>query len=275
MLRITTSLTLALAFLLVAAPGRDALAQTRTEVVRWQGNNPANTDGYRIHTGSSSRSYNDSIDVGIPDLIDGAYEFAIAVGADDDVYIAVSAYNAQGISGFSNENCKGPLGACGASSEPPPPGVQSQIVGFKLWNASNNTLIDSSFVSGDQIDADAYPCVAIEIVGNAYLSDSGPGSVRKSLNGVNANTCATPGVDHENHAPYAWEADSGPNSFECAASLGVAGTHTLTVTPFDGDGCSGAEGAPVSIQFDVIQPSADPPPAESGPGQPGRPYLVF
>lgn len=279
MLRVTSRITLALALLLVAAPGSDAFAQSRSEVIRWQGNDVSDTDGYVVHYGSASRTYSDSVDVGIPAVVDGAFEYSITVAAEADVYIAVSAYNEHGASVFSNENCKGPGGVCGgdppADPPPPPPAVESQIVGFKLWDAATDTVIDPSFVSGDQIDALAYPCVAIEIMGNAYLAAGGPGSVHKSFDGQNVNSCGDPGVTHENSEPYAWETDTGPDRFECAASLTVAGTHSLTVTPFDGDNCSGAEGSPVTIQFDVIHESTTEPPPDEGLGQPGKPFLVL
>jgi hypothetical protein len=278
MYRVTSRLTFALALLLAFAPGRDASAQTRNEVVRWQGTDEADTDGYRVHVGSSSGTYTDTFDLGIPVLVGDAFETTITVAAEAEVYIAVSAYNDVGQSLFSNENCKGPDGACAGPVPPPPPpaGVESQIVGFKLWDASSNTVIDSNFTNGEQISVLEYDCVAIEIVGNSYLSDSGPGSIQKSLDGANANGCSIAGVTHENHAPYAWEADSGPGSFECAASLQVEGVHTLTVTPYDDDNCGGAQGTSVTLEFEVTGGSGgEPPPADPTPGQPGRPYIVF
>jgi hypothetical protein len=279
MSRVSSSLTLALALLLAVALGRDASAQTRTEVVRWQGNDVTDTDGYRVHVGSASRSYSDTFDVGIPQLVGDAYETTITVAADAEVYIAVTAYNADTTSFFSNENCKGPDGACAGPVEPPPvepppPGVESQVLGFALWDASSDTVIDANFTSGEQISALNDPCVAIEIIGNSYLVNSGPGSIRKSFDGQNPSSCSNPGVTHENSPPFAWETDSGPNRYECAASLTVPGSHTLTVTPFDGDDCTGAEGTTVTLQFDVTD-GTPPPGNDTVPGQPGRPYLVL
>ena len=45
-------------------------------------------------------------------------------------------------------------------------------------------------------------------------------------------------MTHENSPPVASETDTGPDRYECAPSLTVAGIHTLTVTPFDGDDCT-------------------------------------
>jgi hypothetical protein len=280
MLRVTSILTFALAILLLVAPGRDASAQTRNEVVRWLGADVADTDGYVVHTGTASGSYSDSIDVGIPALVDGAYESIITVPVTADIYIAVTAHNSSGSSVFSNEICRGPDGPCGGTSEPPPPppppGAQSQVVGFKLWEATSDTVIDANFTSGESLSVVDYPCVAIEIIGNAYLSQSGPGSIRTSFDGQNPSSCSTPGVTHENTPPYAWERDNGLDQYECAPSLTVPGIHTLTVTPFDGDNCSGAQGAQVTLQFEVTDgTTSGPPPEEGAPGQPGRPQIVL
>jgi len=73
-----------------------------------------------------------------------------------------------------------------------------------------------------------------------------------SFDGQDLGGCSgTPGRSFEDSAPYAWEADAGPGAFECAATLAQPGIHRLTVTPFDGDKCSGLRGAPATLTFEV------------------------
>lgn len=269
--------------LLVIGPAA-ALAQTRSELVRWQDpdNEGKGVIGYRIHWGESSRSYDQSLDVGIPAFVSDAFESTIEVAADAEVYIAITAYNATHESFHSNESCRAATGECtGGSvsdptdSEPPPSGVQSQVLGFALWDAASDTVIDSDFQSGE-IVLDGDDCFAIEIIGNGYLDDSGPGSIKRVFDGQDPGGCSEPGVSHENNAPFAWEVDEGPDAFACAATLTEVGAHTLTVTPYDGDDCTGNVGTAVTLDFEVIDGSAPPPPppADEELGQPGKPVLA-
>jgi hypothetical protein len=148
------------------------------------------------------------------------------------------------------------------------------VTGFALWNASTDTLIDGSFTSGEKITLPGQSCVAIQILVNAYLDTPGTaGSVKRSFDGQSA-ACTTAGVTHENNPPYAWEVDMGPSLYECAASLTQVGNHTLTVTPYDGDDCTGAQGTPVTLSFEVVNSTAPPPPPPPATlGQPGQPQL--
>jgi len=257
-------------------------ASARTETLRWTQSEPPAVVGFRVHWRAGSSSTNTE-DVGrpAPDS-QGVYSTSIVVDDSADVYFSMTAYDSKGISSSpSNEICRGPGVPCGSSSgggtpvppppvtPPPPTGetggtAQAAIVSFKLWNASNDTVIDSNFTSGETIQTSQYPCVAIEIVGNSYLSNaSNTGSVKKQLD-TTGGSCTTPGITHENSPPYAWEEDQGPGKFACAPSLQVAGSHTLTVTPYDGDNCTGAAGAPVTLQFQSVTPL----------GAPGQPFLV-
>ena len=138
---------------------------------------------------------------------------------------------------------------------PPPPAPsspQAAIVGFALWDAQADGLIDANFTSGEVISLAAHGCTAIEVLGNAYLATSNSGSVTFSFDGQDLGGCSgVPGLAFENTAPYTWEEDSGAGSFECAASLTQPGSHSLTVTPFDGDNCSGLQGTSVTLDFEV------------------------
>jgi hypothetical protein len=190
----------------------------------------------------------------------------------------MTAYNRDNVSSFaSNEICRGPGVPCatGGPTNPPPtnppptgggdptPGTpQAAIVGFRLWDARSDTIIDNSFVSGEVIPLMQYDCVAIEIVGNAYLNGGNSGSVKKQLDGSNS-VCNAPGTTHENSPPFAWEADEGPGRFVCATTLRASGPHRLTVTPYDGPDCTGDQGTAVTLQFQTLSL-----------GAPGRPELV-
>ncbi len=288
-----TRRTIALGFALALAFAADAFAQTRTETLRWTHPDPSDVVGFEVHYGPSSRSYTTTTDVALPPVLSGAYEVGIEVDADADVYFAVTAYSVEAASFFSNERCRGPAGPCdppsqpsppsppdggsgGAGSDPPPSpdGPRAAINGFALWDAASDSRVDASFTSGEQISLAELDCAAIEILGNSYLSrSSSPGSLMYAFDGQTPSACNDPGTSHENNPPYAWEADSGPGRFECAPTLTQPGTHTLTVTPFDGDDCSGQAGTPVTLTFEVVDPSAPPPPAAAI-GRPGKPVLV-
>lgn len=276
--------TIALAFSLALGFALDAAGQTRTETLRWTHPDTSEVTGFTVHYGPASRTYTDTADVKIPPVVSGAYQVGIAVDADADVYFAVTAYSDEADSFFSNERCRGPAGDCAPPAEEPPPpsdpppdpsGAQAAVAGFALWDADSDSRIDASFVSGEQISLGDYPCTAIEILGNSYLNQSGsPGSLMYAFDGQAPSACNDPGRSHENNPPFAWEEDAGSGRFECAPSLTQPGTHTLVVTPFDGDDCTGQQGSSVTLSFDVVDPSAPPPP-DSGIGQPGRPVLIL
>ncbi len=53
------------------------------------------------------------------------------------------------------------------------------------------------------------------------------------------------------------------------------GSHTLSVTPWDGDDCSGAAGTPVTLTFEVVEgPLGSAPPPPERLGVPGKPTIV-
>jgi hypothetical protein len=135
-------------------------------------------------------------------------------------------------------------------------------------------MVDANFTSGEQIRVATLPCAAIQIKTNAYLAaSSSPGSVKKIFDGRDLG-CGTAPASHENSSPYAWETDHGPGVFECAGSLTVAGRHTLVAIPYDGDDCTGASGAAVTLSFDVVGSGTTPPPTAPTLGQPGQPILI-
>jgi len=265
---------LALAATLLLAVG--AAAQTRTETLRWTHPTPSEVEGFRVHYGTSSRVYTQQIDVRLPPTDAGAFVYDLVVPEADDIYVAVSAYDADGLSSvLSNEKMRPGSGSSGGGSDgggsDPGDGTpQAAVTGFALWNAQNGSLIDGDFGTNEQIDRGAFPCTAIEILGNDYLDRSrSPGSVQKALDGA-VQSCTDAPTTHENDSPYAWPTDQGPGEFACA-SYGV-GSHVLTVVPFDGDDCTGLAGEPVTLEFEVVDSTLPDPDAPLG--QPGRPQLV-
>jgi len=253
-------------------------AAARTERLRWT-QTGATLDGFRVYWGAASRSYSSQVEVGVPPVdAEGAYFYDLVVPDTQSVYVSVTALAGGVESLFSNERLRSAPTGGGTTPPPPPPsGASSAVTGFVLWNAATDTVLDASFVSGEKITLPGQACVAIEILGNAYLNRGldQPGSVKRSFDGQNS-TCSTTGVTHENNPPYAWEEDLGAGSFTCAPSLAQVGTHTLTVTPYDGDNCTGAQGTPVTLSFEVVNSSTPPPPPPPPPiGRPGQPQLVI
>ena len=89
---------LALAALLTAP------ALARTEGLSWQHGDPSVVTGFRVHVGQASGSYQQVIDVGIPASSGGTFSHTITVPDGDDVYVAITAYDANGLeSVYSNE----------------------------------------------------------------------------------------------------------------------------------------------------------------------------
>lgn len=252
-------------------------AGARTENLRWYHDDPGLVSGYKVHWGPSQGSYTTTINVGKPTPDgDGVVSYTISVPDEQTVHVAVTAFDGDGDSPFSNEKVY--QGDAPPPPDPPdPPGgggggsdgsADSAIDGFRLWNAGNDTVIDNDFRDGDVIAlASAGSCTAIEILGNGYLQTlSLPGSVLVSFDGD------SPGVCNNLVAPYAWETYDGPGNFGCADSLLEPGDHILSVRPFDGDNCTGPEGPANSVSFEVIAA----PPASGEPlGPPGKPVLVY
>jgi hypothetical protein len=256
--------------------GAPSMAEARTELLRWTHPDSASVASFNVYFGTASRSYGAPVDAGkpAPDSA-GVYSFSLQVPAsveNQPLYIAMTASGGEGEeSAYSNEKIRGPAGGLSPPT-PPVSEANAAVVGFVLWDASSDTILDADFRSGEQISSEGQgSCLAIEIVGNAYLQQFGsPGSLKFSFDGQAPAACSNAPLSHENDPPYAWEVDEGPGQFACAPTLTQVGPHTLTVTPYDGDSCTGIEGAPVALSFDVLD--ATPPPAALG--RPGVPILV-
>jgi hypothetical protein len=111
MRRITPTL-LILAGALLLASG----AQARTEVLRWQHANPSEVAHFTVHVGSSSGSYSQNLNVGVPAQQGGAFVYDLTVADSADAYVAISAKGTNGLtSSLSNERLRA------APATPPPP----------------------------------------------------------------------------------------------------------------------------------------------------------
>jgi hypothetical protein len=82
-------------------------AHARVELLRWRQPDAAEAEGFQVHLGTSSQSYEDTVDVGVlTPSADGVYAVAVTVPDASTVYVAVSAYNAAGESSLSNESLR-------------------------------------------------------------------------------------------------------------------------------------------------------------------------
>lgn len=110
--------------LVLAAGGAAWAAGTRVETLRWAHPDPSDVAGFRVHVGSAPGVYDRSIDVGLPAQGGGVFTYDLAVPSDADVYVAVTAYDADGLaSPFSNEQFRAaPQSGSGGGTAPPPGG---------------------------------------------------------------------------------------------------------------------------------------------------------
>jgi hypothetical protein len=252
-------------------------ADARTERVRWTHPDPGTVERYTIHVGDSPGSYDSTQDVVAPPTDgEGAFYTDITVADQATVYLAVTAF-ANGLdSDFSNEGQRDPAAP---PPPPPPPSASSAVVQFALIDANSDQVVDDDFRMGEQIYLADTPCAAIEVVGNSYLQATGaPGSVRFTVDDQ-VPTCNDVGVTHDDEPPYVLGGENGPGDFECSDVLAEVGGHSLSATPFDGNGCTGAQGTTQIITFTVNAVPAPPPPPDPDPqpeplGRPGQPQLV-
>ena len=259
------SFALCLAAVLLAA----SAASARTERFRWsQPTSSPVISAFWLYWGTSSGSYPTHLAVGIPVKDStGAYYYDLVVPDADTIFVTVSAWSGTLESVKSNEISRAGITSGSTTTSPPPSGTttaSAAVVGFALWNASTSTVVDASFQNGDSIPDSVRSCAGIEIKTNAYLNASGPGSIKKVFDGVD-NGCSGSAV--ENTYPYAWEDDGGAvGLFKCAPSLSAIGNHTLTVTPYDGDNCTGLAGTPMTLSFTVSGSTAPPTSTVGTPG---------
>jgi hypothetical protein len=94
-----------------AQPSDDRPPSSRIETLRWRNSDPdpARIEGFVVHYGPASRSYNTSVDAGwfTPDA-DGIFSYDLTLPDDARVYVAITAYDAELESDYSNERLLAP-----------------------------------------------------------------------------------------------------------------------------------------------------------------------
>ncbi|MDJ0785230.1 MAG: hypothetical protein QNK05_00390 [Myxococcota bacterium] len=91
-------------------------AHARTETLRWLQASASEVSGFEILVGTRSGDYSQVIDAGKPPTTGGAFRYDVEVG-DEDVYVAVRAYSADGLrSPVSNERFRAGPGGSGSGS---------------------------------------------------------------------------------------------------------------------------------------------------------------
>ncbi|MGI9432231.1 MAG: hypothetical protein ACR2PQ_08460 [Myxococcota bacterium] len=107
MQRCTTSRVAAAGFLLAFLVCASQ-ASARQETLRWTHPDSETVDRFEVHWGLASRLYTSTVDVGIPQVIDGVFTQTLTVTPDDAVvFFAVTAVDATyGASQFSNERSR-------------------------------------------------------------------------------------------------------------------------------------------------------------------------
>ena len=108
-MRVATAGLLAIALLGVLGTADPAAA--RVETLRWTHDGSGNVSSFRVHWGTSSGFYPQTIDAGIPTPSGGIYTFSVIVPDDVTVYFAVTARdNVNGLaSPYSNERVREPF----------------------------------------------------------------------------------------------------------------------------------------------------------------------
>jgi hypothetical protein len=108
--------------------GAASAAEGRTETLRWSHRTPPACNGFRVYVGPARGNYTTSIDAGLPARsADGTYSFALEVGDEETVWVAIRAYNSDGLSPFSNAQERSPapegsIEALGRPGQPRPTG---------------------------------------------------------------------------------------------------------------------------------------------------------
>ena len=102
--------------------GAPAVAQARTELLRWTHPNAASVASFAVYFGTAPLSYGGSVNAGKPSPDSaGVYSFSIQIPAsleNETLHFAVTAIGEDGQeSSFSNEKIRTPAG----EPEPPPP----------------------------------------------------------------------------------------------------------------------------------------------------------
>lgn len=135
-------------------------AHADTQLVRWYHPEPSNVDGFRILRGGSAESYEDDQDIGLPELTDDVYSYAVEFLDSPETHVAIVAYNADGVSAPSNSAVLSPstvdLGADETlGSAGPDPALSDDA---RIFPAPAGSLLSEDFstaLSADWIETGA------------------------------------------------------------------------------------------------------------------------
>jgi hypothetical protein len=141
---------------------------------------------------------------------------------------------------------------CPAEPEVPPT-TSSGVDHVVLWDATNDgsddDILDADFKSGDTMTAAQADCVAFQGVGNSYMTANleGQASMEFIIDGVPQPEC-------ENNPSYSHPPDISELRYNCSSVMAAAaeGAHTLTVVPYDLNGCQGVAGPPKVVNFTIV-----------------------
>lgn len=108
---IATALWTGASLIALAAP-----ASARVETLRWSHPAASTVGGFRVHYGTTSGTYTQTIDIGMPTATAGVYTYALSVPDTATVYVASTAYK----SGFPNSGYSNEKRFDGIAPPPPP-----------------------------------------------------------------------------------------------------------------------------------------------------------
>ncbi len=132
------------ALLACLALGVPSVADARIETLRWQNTDPdpARIDGYVVHTGPSSGTYDTQIPVGLPAADPGGvYSYDLVVDDDAVVYVALTATDGVQESAFSNEQILAPEVVPSANDVTAAAGVDYLQLDYAQLEASRPTSV--------------------------------------------------------------------------------------------------------------------------------------
>lgn len=132
--------------LLIAAV---APASARVETLRWSHPDPSTVGGFRVHYGTTSRTYTQTIDIGKPTPISGVFTYSLSVPDSDTVYVANTAY-ASGFpdSDYSNEKRFDGIAPPPPVTPPPTPEPPSTPSPAASWFQNFESLATGTAVPG-------------------------------------------------------------------------------------------------------------------------------
>lgn len=132
-------------------------ATARVETLRWAHEDPSAVEFYRVHVGSTSRQYAQTIEVG------NKLSYDLTLGDSELAFVAITAHAGATASGYSNEKRLDPP-AASTSSEPPPPSSSPS----PSSGTSGNPSTSATLLLGIPLSK-AVPLDGEVVAGNVYI----------------------------------------------------------------------------------------------------------